>query len=166
MALSRHNHEAFVPRSSDADIIPLHAQTGEQMNRTELSPAQFHLRKWLATDESASAIASIILNDISADTKDEQQRSLKNALRSSALYDYFDTLCDIDPVIRTLEQRARALAQSGEGMTPERKAILALMEVRATEVIEAPMQDIPLQLERLPLGDEEEWLKRVDQLKG
>ena len=166
MAQQRHSHEAFTPHQHGADIISISSKKSEQHNVTEQHPAQLHLIKWLGLSEDSSAVAERILHDVTADTDDEHQGALKEALRSSVLYDYYDALLDIDPIMAILEQRARELAQSGEGMTSTRKATIALMEVRATELIESPEQDIPLQLSRLPLGDEDNWQQLIERLKG
>lgn len=165
MAQPRCNHESFASHHTDADVIPIHSRAGKESIAAEQSPTRFHLMKWLKLSSNGTAVADIILNDVSADTDDEKQTALKAALKPSVLYDYYDALHEYDSIIPLLEQRARTLVKSSDGMTSERRALIALMEVRAAEIIESPEQDIPLQLTRLPLGDEKYWQQLIDELK-
>lgn len=149
----------------DAEVISLRARESKGSTANEQSPVQFYIMKWLDLSNDGTAIADEILHDITTDNDDEKQTALKAAIASSVLYDYYDNLLETDLIIPLLEQRTRALVKTGQEMTSTRRALIALMEVRAAEIIVAPDQDIPLQLARLPLGDEDRWRQLIDQLK-
>lgn len=165
MAQPKPNSESFPPPDRHADIIPFRGRGGEAMEPTEQQPARFYVEKWLSSGQRDQALATTIL--VEADTvgeaDDEMHARLKAALRDSALYDHFDTICRTDEVVRSLKSRFHN-SDASEGLTPVRKALLVLMDVRTTEVIKFPDQDITDQLAGLPLGNEERWIKLLRRL--
>lgn len=164
MAQRKHNPEAFSPPSKHAEIIPFRARSGEALEITEQNAAQFYVEKWVTSDQVGQTLAETILADTDTvgEADDEIHARLKEAMRTSPLYDHYDRIHGADTIIGSIS--SRFLSNVGEGLTPVRKAHLALMDVRATEIIQSPDQDIEEQLAKLPMGDEERWVELLKRL--
>jgi hypothetical protein len=164
MGQPRHDAESFKPLDQDAAILPFKMRSSEASAEQEQDLVGFYLEHWLTIEGDAKAVAEAVITDIDATTEDERQMTLKTAVDKSPLYDHYDAIYEADSILNRLDTEIRSM--SGEGLTVSRKALLALLDVRAVELVESPDRDIEAQLARLPYGDEDKWGHLIDRILG
>jgi len=164
MTQQRHNPGDFTPPHRGADIIPFRANNGEALDPPGPNPVLVHLKRWGAIEQTDVLSETIVADTDPTDhSGSEEQERLKEALRDTLHHDdYYEDIRAVDPILRGLESRVSD--SSGEGMTTERKALLALMDVRILDVMKGPDGDLAAQLAKLPLGDEEQWIELMKRL--
>ena len=160
-AQPKHNADQTPPPSGEADIILFRARSGEEIDPNKLSPAEcvsYFIHKWHHPSRDNRPIADVINTDTTKDDgSDAWQQRVQRAVHESPLFDHYDELIEADPVTRLLDSVMRSTQPAKGAMTAERTAMGTLMYMRASEVLERPEENLGLQLERLPLGDERMW---------
>lgn len=171
MTQPQHDPNQHGPSRREAEIIPFKLPRGaEELDPAELTLAEcvsFYIHKWNHPAHTDRAIADAINNDTARkDYDDRWQARLEQAINSSPLFDHYDELLEADPITRLLDSVMRSTIPARGTMTDERKAMSALMYMRATEVLAEPEEEIHSQLQRIPLGDEALWQSVTRRLAG
>ena len=167
MAQPQPNSDSHTPPGKNAEILPFKARSGEEeADPEELTLAEcvsLYIHKWNHPGLASRPIVDAIITDtINNNETDAWQERLQQAIDKSPLYDHYDDIRDSDPVTLLLESLMRSTQNNS--LELERKAIRKLMDMRATQIVEQPDQDLKPQLARLPLGDEELWLTVAERL--
>ena len=152
-----------------ANVLPFKQRGGEdEINPDKLSPAEcvsYFVNKWSHPGLAERPIVDVILADtLESDGADARQELLQQAIDKSPSLDYYDEIRDADPVTLLLESLLRSTQGEGRSLELERKALLKLMNMRASQVVDEREQELDLQLARLPLGDEAHWITLAERL--
>lgn len=135
MSESMRSHEEPIDESFDERVVT--DDSSELLSSAEVITGQFLTQCRHASVAPKEDVASFILASLSDETDDEFIHELRRQPIDTT-DEQFDTLLETDEVffeLYDLAIRLKSIVGRGESMSTERKALIALMDLRAGEVI-------------------------------